>query len=241
MWDLNRAERKAIGTALVLIGVSLVVRTGLAPKPGDFDGIEAIDPARDLDGVEGDVLAALVREQRAQTPLAEGERIDVNRASAEELRRLPGVGPSLAGALIEERNREPFRDAADLRRVAGVGEVTAGRLAPYLDFGAAAARPGLAPPALPPGLTSAPPPTPGGPGPSSGAGCPSDGSRIDLNRAGREALESLPGIGAVIAGRILEDRAANGAFPGVDALTRVRGIGERSLERLADRICAGQP
>ena len=240
MWDLNRAERKAIGTALVLIGVSLVVRTVLAPQPGDLDGIEGIDPARDLEGVEGAVLSALTREQRAQTPLADGERIEVNRASAEELRRLPGVGPSVAQAIIEERERDPFRDGADLRRVAGVGEVTANRLAPFLDFAAPAPRPGLA--ASPsPGRSPAALPPPDGSKPATGAGCGPDGSRIDVNRAGSEALQTLPGVGAVIAGRIIEDRTANGPFPGVEALTRVRGIGERSLERLVDRICVGRP
>ena len=241
MWDLNRAERKALGTALVLIGVSLIFRTALAPDPGEVDGIERIDPARDLQGVEGDVLSALMREQRAQTPLADGERIDVNRASADELRRLPGVGPSLARAIVEERDREPFREAADLERVAGVGEVTAGRLAPWLQFDAAIPRPGLVassgrsdsrPPALPAADRLVP---------SAGPGCPPGGQRVDVNRAGPEELESLPGIGSVIAGRIVEDRAANGPFPNPGALTRVRGIGERSLGRLAGRVCAGTP
>lgn len=241
MWDLNRAERKALGTALVLIGVSVVVRTAFAPEPGALDGVAQIDPERDLEGVEGEVLAALTREQRAQTPLADGERIEVNRASVEELRRLPRVGPSLARAIIEEREREPFRDAADLQRVPGVGEVTAQRLAPHLRFEAPVPRPGLLTPRRrgppqPPSLPSS-----DGFTPVMAGGCPPGGERVDVNRAGREALESLPGIGAVIADRIIEDRTANGPFPGVEALTRVRGIGERSLGRLAPRICAGTP
>ena len=62
-----------------------------------------------------------------------------------------------------------------------------------------------------------------------------------MNRAGRKELESLPGIGSVIAGRIIEDRTANGPFPNPEALRRVRGIGERSLDRLADRLCVGTP
>ena len=241
MWDLNRAERKALGMALVLIGVSLVVRTVLAPEPGAVDGVGGIDPGRDLEGVEGEVLAALTREQRAQTPLEEGERIAVNRASAEELRRLPRVGPSLAQAIIEERDREPFRDAADLERVAGVGEVTANRLAPHLGFEAPVPRSGLPTPSS--GVDARPPslPAPERLIPARGGGCPPAGERIDVNRAGPEALESLPGIGPVMAGRIIEDRTANGPFPGVEALTRVRGIGERTLERFAARICAGTP
>jgi helix-hairpin-helix protein len=55
---------------------------------------------------------------------------------------------------------------------------------------------------------------------------------IDINRAGREELMGLPGIGPALADRILADRAARGAFPQPGALLRVPGIGPRILERL---------
>lgn len=221
MWDLNRAERKAMGAALVLVGVSLVTRTFLAPDPGRVEGLDTIDPATDLEGVEGEVVAALTRERRAQTPLADGERIDVNRAPADELRRLPGVGPSLAEALIEERQRAPFRETADLERVGGVGEVTARRLAPHIRFEPGAPRSAPAR-AVPMAL-----------------GCPPGGARIDLNRADRAQLESLSGIGPALAARIIEDRSEHGPFETPEAVTRVRGIGARSLARFREQVCAG--
>lgn len=221
MWDLNRAERKALGAALVLVGTSLIARTLLAPEPGRMDGLEAIDSAEDLKGIEGEVVAALAREQRAQTPLADGEQIDVNRAPADELRRLPGVGPSLAEALIEERKRAPFSGTADLERVAGVGEVTARRLAPYLRFERAAPR--AAPAPVAPVST----------------GCPPGGALIDLNRAGPAQLESLSGIGPALAARVIEDRNENGPFETPEAVTRVRGIGARTLARFRERVCTG--
>lgn len=229
MWDLNRAERKALGAALVLVGVSLVARTLLAPDPGRVEGLGEIDPSTDLRSVEGEVAAALKREQRAQTPLADGERVDVNHAPADELRRLPGVGPRMAQSIIDERGNAPFREAKDLERIGGVGEVTARRLAPHVRFEPAAPRAGLdgAPPSLHADSAWRP------------AGCPPGGSRIDLNRADRAQLETLPGVGPAIAGRIIEYRRASGPFETVEALTRVKGIGERSLARLADRICAG--
>ena len=223
MWDLNRAERKALGAALVLVGVSLISRTLLAPEPGRVHGLESIDPATDLEGIESEVVAALTREQRAQTPLADGEQIDVNRAPADELRRLPGVGPSLAEALIEERKRAPFLGAADLERVPGVGEVTARRLAPHLRFEPGAPRSGPAP----------------APAASVSTGCPPGGARIDLNRASPAQLESLAGIGPALAARIIEDRSVNGPFETPEAVTRVRGIGARSLARFRERVCAG--
>ncbi|MCY3600893.1 MAG: helix-hairpin-helix domain-containing protein [Gemmatimonadetes bacterium] len=230
MWDLNRAERKAMGAALVLVGVSLVTRTLLAPDPGRLEGLEAIDPATDLAGVEGEVVAALTRERRAQTPLADGERIDVNRAPADELRRLPGVGPSLAEALIDERQHAPFRETADLERVSGVGEVTARRLAPHIRFEPGAPR--LAP------APAAPLLAPAGAAPMA-TGCPPGGGRIDLNRADRAQLESLSGIGPALAARIIDDRSENGPFKTPEAVTRVRGIGARTLARFREQLCAG--
>ncbi|GAB4274962.1 MAG: ComEA family DNA-binding protein [Coriobacteriia bacterium] len=49
--------------------------------------------------------------------------IDVNRASAEELETLPGIGPVTAAAIIAERETNgPFRSVDDLLRVRGIGE-----------------------------------------------------------------------------------------------------------------------
>jgi len=59
---------------------------------------------------------------------------------------------------------------------------------------------------------------------------------IDINRADREALISLPGIGEVLAGRILDYRAEHGDFHSVQELTKVEGIGEKTLAKLLDYI-----
>ncbi len=64
--------------------------------------------------------------------------------------------------------------------------------------------------------------------------------RIDLNAATRGELESLPGIGPVLAGRILE-RRASGRFRSREELLTVRGIGPRLYERLADRVRVDEP
>ncbi|MCX7622059.1 MAG: helix-hairpin-helix domain-containing protein, partial [Acidimicrobiales bacterium] len=56
-------------------------------------------------------------------PSGQGARVDLNRATAEDLEALPGIGPTLAGAIIEYRNRNgPFRSVEDLRKVSGIGE-----------------------------------------------------------------------------------------------------------------------
>ncbi len=56
--------------------------------------------------------------------------------------------------------------------------------------------------------------------------------RVDLNRAGVRELDALPGVGPVIAGRIVQQRARYGPFEGLDDLLAVRGVGPRLLERL---------
>ena len=58
------------------------------------------------------------------------------------------------------------------------------------------------------------------------------GLPLPLNQVDSEALQALPGIGSAKAERIVEDRAVRGPFPSVDSLTRVSGIGPKTLENL---------
>ena len=62
------------------------------------------------------------------------------------------------------------------------------------------------------------------------------GGAIDLNRAGAEELDALPGIGPVLARRILEHRARQGPFRRVEELLAVRGIGPKLFARLESRV-----
>ncbi|MEK9664310.1 MAG: ComEA family DNA-binding protein [Candidatus Nanopelagicales bacterium] len=55
---------------------------------------------------------------------------------------------------------------------------------------------------------------------------------VDINTATTSELESLPGIGPVLAGRIVQWRTDNGPFTAVDVLGEVSGIGESLLEQL---------
>ncbi len=56
--------------------------------------------------------------------------------------------------------------------------------------------------------------------------------RLDLNQASADELSRLPGLGEVLAARIVATRDARGAFVSVDDLRRVSGVGRVKLERL---------
>lgn len=70
-----------------------------------------------------------------------------------------------------------------------------------------------------------------GSGGSLGAG-PSAGRIVDLNTAQLSDLDALPGVGPVLAQRIVDWRTANGRFTSVDELGEVSGIGDTVLGRL---------
>ncbi|MFP3867301.1 MAG: ComEA family DNA-binding protein [Desulfobacteraceae bacterium] len=55
------------------------------------------------------------------------------------------------------------------------------------------------------------------------------GLPLDLNRSGMADLQAIPGIGPVLAERIIQYRAANGPFSQIKELTRVNGIGPNKL------------
>ena len=66
------------------------------------------------------------------------------------------------------------------------------------------------------------------------------GERIDLNRATKEELIELPGIGPVLAERIIQFRRQHGGFRGVEELLEVKGIGRKRFERIKDLVVVSE-
>lgn len=96
-------------------------------------------------------------------------------------------------------------------------------------------------PAPVPGETPAAeaPITPGGAAPDTArvGEAQSDGAGpVDLNRCEAAELERLPGLGPVKARRVIEWRETHGPFETVEDLTKVRGIGPKTLGRLRSRL-----
>ncbi|UCC78166.1 MAG: ComEA family DNA-binding protein [Anaerolineales bacterium] len=62
------------------------------------------------------------------------------------------------------------------------------------------------------------------------------GQKININTASAAELEALPGIGPVLAQRIIDYRQANGPFGRLEDIKKVKGIGDKTFEDLKDLI-----
>src|SRR5690606_38974656 len=74
----------------------------------------------------------------------------------------------------------------------------------------------------------------GGSGTPGGAG--STGGKVSLNTADLPALDTLPGVGPVLAQRILDWRTEHGRFTRIEELGEVSGIGEKLLAQLTPKV-----
>jgi competence protein ComEA len=89
-------------------------------------------------------------------------------------------------------------------------------------------KPGEAAPPVAQGLDGGAPG--GGPG---GAG---SSAPVNLNTANATVLEELPGVGPVLAQRIVDWRTEHGRFASVDELAEVSGIGEKMFAQLQGKV-----
>ena len=115
----------------------------------DLANVKGIGPGRlrtlrPQVGVKGEEKMAPSPPPRNRKPASEGtpkrskkgealtEPVDVNRATAEQLQKLPGIGPTLAKRIIAERQKKPFGSVDELRRVRGIGPKTLEKLKPFI-------------------------------------------------------------------------------------------------------------
>lgn len=80
------------------------------------------------------VQANTVKEQQTKVQQS-ASRININKASVEQLSSLPGIGPLKAKAIILVREEKgSFTNLTDLQAVSGIGEKTTARLEPLISF-----------------------------------------------------------------------------------------------------------
>src|SRR5262245_16585385 len=152
--DLNRASR-----------AELLQLPGVGPKLADHieavrdrRRFRRVEDLRDVPGVgeatfqrlrpwvtvdpDGEPIPPPTPAPQPDSPPAEPRRpadpgglVDLNRATAAELDRLPGIGPKRAQQIIDERAKRPFTSVEDLRRVSGIGPKTLEKLRPLVTVG----------------------------------------------------------------------------------------------------------
>ena len=80
--------------------------------------------------IAGFAVVALVLFLKDRVPTGGGP-VDINKASAAELERLPGVGPSMAKQIVSGR---PYEKPEDLLKIKGIGPKTLEKMRPLLDL-----------------------------------------------------------------------------------------------------------
>jgi len=159
--------------------------------------------------------------------------------------RPPGPGEPIAAAPPVAAEEAPLVvHVAGWVAVPGLVEVPAGARVADAVAAAGGAKPGaglaamnLAAPVHDGEQVVVPGPAPaGGDGEAAAGGAVTPDGRIRLNAATAAELDALPGVGPVLAERIVEQRESRGPFATVEDLLDVPGIGERKLASLRDLV-----
>jgi competence protein ComEA len=104
-----------------LVADADVSRINLARTVGDGEHVHVPAAGEELSMPSGEAFPATTSGSAPDT--VTGGRIDLNRATAEQLQTLPGIGPSRSAAIIRHRDEHgPFQVPGDVRRVPGIGE-----------------------------------------------------------------------------------------------------------------------
>jgi competence protein ComEA len=148
-----------------------------------------------------------------------GRPVNVNTADLATLETLPGVGPTVAQRIIDGR---PYHSMSDLEKVKGLGKAKADALAGQITFDSTSA------------ATKAKS-TKGTPSASSAKPSTTANGRVNVNTDGLAALETLPGVGAATAQKIIDGRP----YSSLTDLERVKGLNATKVEAMKDQITFG--
>lgn len=226
-----------------VIGVALVVAVAVAMLGGRYvlaRGDAAPEPVAVEESGPSDGAATAPGEDPGEVPLAGAEPTPaaaVGGAAASptevtvhvvgEVRR-PGVVTLPAGSRVSTALAKAGGETAK-------ADLTGVNLARPLVDGEQVhvPEPGETPPAVaPPAGAPAVPGVPSAPGaPAGEAGAP-----VNLNTADLPTLETLPGVGPVLAQRIIDWRTEHGQFSAVEELGEVSGVGEKTFAQLAPKV-----
>lgn len=142
-------------------------------------------------------------------------KVNLNTASLDEFRRLPGVGPKLADRIVQWRKEKGgFRSPDDLKKIRGIGDKVFKKLEEMVEVDTKTSK-------LSPQRPTHQDKVLG-----------KEETRVNLNTATFDELQGLPGIGPKMAERIIQWRKDQGSFKSVEDLRKIKGIGGKTYEKL---------
>lgn len=120
---------------LVALLVSAAGARGLFFDVGETTVVQ-VSPVKWVWLVDGTAVASVDTANRATPWLAMGQRIPLNRATAEELQHVAGIGPSRSTEILQYISKNgDFTSISELDKVRGIGVKTVVKVAPFLDVG----------------------------------------------------------------------------------------------------------
>ena len=148
--------------------------------------------------------------------------ININHAGMKRLQSLHGIGSAYARRIIAFRRKNgPFKTKNMLLKIRGIGPGRLQKIEPYIivgDSGESTKSDSLQPKKINHPHTS--------------TGRSDARAIINLNTAGAQKLQKLPGIGPAYARRIINFRQKNGAFTTKKELLKIKGIGKKRLAKI---------
>jgi len=148
-------------------------------------------------------------------------KIDLNKATLSQLIRLPNIGPAKARSIINYREKiDGFKNVEQLTEVSGIGKKTVEKLKDYLYVEDIKSRINIKETVKIEGKSLK----------------DSENFPININTADLGILQKLPGIGKVKAKAIIDYREQNNGFKTKEEIKRVKGIGEKTFEKIKDLI-----
>ncbi|MFX4285121.1 helix-hairpin-helix domain-containing protein [Janibacter sp. G349] len=219
------SRQAIVGVALVvavavamLAGRTVLARQDAAPQPVTTSPAGAVAASGEPDG-EPTTAPAGASATPGAAPTTAGVTVHV----VGQVRR-PGMVTLDAGARVADAieevggaTRRADLDGVNLARLLVDGEQVV------------VPKPGETPPAGAPSAAGTPGGAPAGAAPAAGA-------PVNLNTADLATLETLPGVGPVLAQRILDWRTEHGSFTAVEELGEVSGIGDKIYAQLAPEV-----
>ena len=146
-------------------------------------------------------------------------KYDLQNVTKEELITIPGIGEKKAEDLLQYKEQHGFQTKADLMNIKGIGEKTYEKIKVYFVD-----------------LTSEDLVTKNTPEKPEENSVP---NKININTADKNELTKITGIGPSKAGKIIAMREKIGRFKKKDELLQIKGIGEKTLEKIKEQITLG--